>query len=440
MGRVTLDELEAEVNEDDLDYGDDSEGDDESGILDMEESIDERAAIAEAQAVTEPKDAGVHWLQIRRVRVDGGTQSRVRLDPMIVSDYAEHFARNGTVTARTAGLTSDQLWWDDFPPLDVYLDGDYWLADGFHRLAGIDQALERAGLPLDARRNWRVQCRVFLGSRREAVLYAAGANANHGLRRTNADKRKAVEALLKDEEWRQWSDAEIARRCKVDPKTVGNIRHQLEMNREIPDSLIRKRADGATVDTTNVGASQAKSDPIAERRSKAERLHQPTPAPTPAPAKAVYVEAEPQPAPAAGDDGAYGMFAREWAMMRLTAANPQSNDFQIALFQLATPDDLREALTAQDTGGKFVAERTLAIHNRLREMVAVKPEPWTPNRVDETKRGMELLQQTRAWLREQYGDLTGRHTLLLPWERATEAVLEPLESLIEALSPQEETA
>lgn len=176
------------------------------------------------------------------------------------------------------------------------------------------------------------------------------------------------------------------------------------------------------------------------KRAQVERLRQPGPAPTPTPAKAVYVEAEPQPAPAAGDDGAYGMFAREWVMMRLTAANPQSNDFQIALFQLATPDDLREALTAQDTGGKFVAERTLAIHNRLREMVAVKPEPWTPNRVDETKRGMELLQQTRAWLREQYGDLTGRHTLLLPWERATEAVLEPLESLIEALSPQEETA
>lgn len=39
---------------------------------------------------------------------------------------------------------------------------------------------------------------------REAILFIVGANASHGLRRTNADKRRTVERLLADEEWRGW--------------------------------------------------------------------------------------------------------------------------------------------------------------------------------------------------------------------------------------------
>lgn len=199
----------------------------------------------------EPREAGVHWLQMRRIRIDGGTQSRVRLDPTIVQDYAERFMANAAMTV-PVGTSSNALWWGNFPALDVYLDNDYWLADGFHRLAGISQALERAGLPLVSARNWQVYCRVYLGSQRDAVLYAAGANANHGLRRTNADKRKAVETLLRDEEWRLWSDAEIARRCKVDPKTVANVRQQVVTTMEI-HSEMRKTADGRIMDTSNIG-------------------------------------------------------------------------------------------------------------------------------------------------------------------------------------------
>jgi hypothetical protein len=51
-------------------------------------------------------------------------------------------------------------------------------------------------------------------------LYAVGANASHGLKRTNRDKRNAVLVLLKDPEWQGWSDREIARRCVVSPHTV----------------------------------------------------------------------------------------------------------------------------------------------------------------------------------------------------------------------------
>ncbi len=70
-------------------------------------------------------------------------------------------------------------------------------------------------------------CDAQNGSLRDAILYACGANAAHGLRRTNGDKRRAVETLLKDDEWSQWSDHEIARRCIVTRQMVSAQRVSL---------------------------------------------------------------------------------------------------------------------------------------------------------------------------------------------------------------------
>jgi len=68
---------------------------------------------------------------------------------------------------------------------------------------------------------------VKQGTERDAILYSVGANATHGMRRTNADKRRAVMRLLEDEEWGKWSDGEIARRCGVTRQTVTNHRASL---------------------------------------------------------------------------------------------------------------------------------------------------------------------------------------------------------------------
>lgn len=63
----------------------------------------------------------------------------------------------------------------EFPSLTVFFDGShYWLADGFHRFF----AAKKHGLGA-------MSAEVYQGTRRDAVLYAAGANARHGLRRTN---------------------------------------------------------------------------------------------------------------------------------------------------------------------------------------------------------------------------------------------------------------
>lgn len=66
---------------------------------------------------------------------------------------------------------------------------------------------------------------VRVGTQRDAILYPCGANTQHGLRRSQADKRKAVGIMLADPEWSKWSDREIARRCGVSHPFVGKLRH-----------------------------------------------------------------------------------------------------------------------------------------------------------------------------------------------------------------------
>lgn len=127
---------------------------------------------------------------------------------------------------------------DTFPPIDVYFDNKtYWLADGFHRLQAALQTEQKT-----------IQATVHKGSQREALLHAVGANDTHGLRRSNADKRKAVQTLLADEEWSQWGDREIARRTKTSHPFVTKIRK--EYRETLPDSTVQQERKVQRGDTT----------------------------------------------------------------------------------------------------------------------------------------------------------------------------------------------
>ena len=168
------------------------------------------------------------------IKVDGGTQMRAQLDAATVAEYADTMTASG---------------WGAFPPIIAYYDGsDYWLADGFHRLAAWRSIADfsDALIPADVRS----------GTRRDAILHAAGANASHGLRRTNADKRRAVETLLRDEEWAKWSNGEIARRCAVSDVFVGKVRDDLSPNGlEIPPKrTVTRNGTTYTQNTANIGA------------------------------------------------------------------------------------------------------------------------------------------------------------------------------------------
>lgn len=139
-------------------------------------------------------------IALSKIRLDGGTQPRATINTDVVSEYAERIE---------AG--------DEFPAPEVFFDGaDYWLADGFHRYHGYAKCNRK-----------KIECSIRKGTVREAILFAVGANGHHGLRRTNADKRKAVETLLKDTEWAQYSDRKVAEICCVGHEMVGDARRQL---------------------------------------------------------------------------------------------------------------------------------------------------------------------------------------------------------------------
>ena len=179
----------------------------------------------------------VRNLDITRIRVDGGTQSRVEIDGTAVSDYADAL-REGVA----------------FPPVTVFveggtldkLDGTIWLADGFQRL----EAHKLAGKK-------KIAANLSFGSVRDAILYSVGANEAHGVRRTRADKRKAVETLLSDPEWGTWSDRKIAEMCHVSHPLVAAVREEVGAVKSGISSSERtyttKHGTVSTMDTSAIG-------------------------------------------------------------------------------------------------------------------------------------------------------------------------------------------
>ncbi len=134
-----------------------------------------------------------------------GSRSRAGIDRAVVADYAD-------------AMEADAV----FPPIIAVYDGtQYWPGDGFHRIAAA-RRIARETISADVRD----------GGQRDALLLAASANANHGLRRTQADKRRSIETLLRDPEWARWSDRQIGKACAVDHKTVAKVR--AELTGEIP--------------------------------------------------------------------------------------------------------------------------------------------------------------------------------------------------------------
>jgi len=165
-------------------------------------------------------------MNIGALVMDERLQSRTEINETTVAEYAESI-KNG----------------DEFPAVLVYFDGiNYNLTDGYHRA----HAHKRAGKA-------SILCEVVNGTFRDAQLRAAGVNANHGMRRTHADKRKAVMMLLDDLEWGEWSNSEIARRCGVSPTFVAGLR-----DGGAPDVIKYKTSGGAVAKKAKAAGRAAK--------------------------------------------------------------------------------------------------------------------------------------------------------------------------------------
>jgi len=147
------------------------------------------------------------------IRLDPDLQPRVIMTVAAIDDYTE---------AMEAGA--------EFPACLVVDDGtSYWCVDGFHRI--------KAAIALNRP---YIECDVLEGSREDAMWWAAGANQRHGVRRTNADKRRAVALALHAK-----SDAslrEIAEHCGVSHQTVADYKASLGKAEQLAEVVTDRSA------------------------------------------------------------------------------------------------------------------------------------------------------------------------------------------------------
>lgn len=224
-----------------LQEGEPQSADDAS--VENEQVPEEPAPLLEAaKVITREENVSDCKLNLYVIRTDGGTQPRAGLDEEVVDNYREGYIAGAKL-----------------PPLDVFYDGSvYWLADGFHRLDGAKRADFDMGGKLST-----VDVHLHQGTRRDAVLFSVGANATHGLPRTNADKHRAVMVLLNDPDWSTWSDGLIARTARVSQPFVSALRRKSTQNGF--ESTERKGADGRAINTEKIGAkAKPKEEPARE--------------------------------------------------------------------------------------------------------------------------------------------------------------------------------
>lgn len=139
-------------------------------------------------------------LNLDDIMADDGIQTRAAIDNATVEAYAEHMKMG-----------------DTFPAIIVFFDGQsYRLADGFHRLRASRIA-----------RRQQISVEIRQGTRRDTLRFAIGANASHGLRRSNADKRRAVQLAL--QEFPEMSDRAIAAMAKVSAPLIHTVRRELKI-------------------------------------------------------------------------------------------------------------------------------------------------------------------------------------------------------------------
>lgn len=150
------------------------------------------------------------------IRIEKCFQIRAEMDQAAIEDYIQ--------AIREAGH------WP-FPPIKIV---SQYLVDGFHRIEAAKRVAEDPETPAMLRKSLQeIPCErvpVDLSSDDVtdlALQQALGANHTHGLRRSIADKRRAVELAL--EKWPDQSDREIAKLTGTSHTFVSKLRGQQQV-------------------------------------------------------------------------------------------------------------------------------------------------------------------------------------------------------------------
>ena len=113
------------------------------------------------------------------------------------------------------GVDSWQDHWNELPRITA----SKHLFSGFHTVTAVKVAFGTDHI---------LRCAVEGETYRDAFFLATGTNAQHGRRRSNAEKFESVLRWLVDEKEREWTNGHIAAQCQVTPQYVGRISKDLE--------------------------------------------------------------------------------------------------------------------------------------------------------------------------------------------------------------------
>jgi hypothetical protein len=173
-------------------------------------------------------------LPISNILRDGGTQCRVVLDKNSIDKYRD---------LMEMGV--------DFPPVSVWFDSkNYWLSDGFQRIAAAEQ-LARTHIVAEIR----------LGRREDAQWDSYGCNATHGLPRTGADIKAAVVRAFAHPNSTNLSNGEIARHLGIPESTFRRWRKEISPpNGEDGIRIVNRNGQHYTMRTEPIGRNSARTN------------------------------------------------------------------------------------------------------------------------------------------------------------------------------------
>lgn len=163
-------------------------------------------------------DMKTQLVYLNEIDIENSPKVRAAVNEETVKDYAEAYRRK-----------------EKLPPPVLFQDkGEKYfrLGDGLHRVSGATVNGDKT-----------LVCEVREGGFEEALTFALTCNTTHGLRRSQADKKRVVEAALA--QWPKLSDTELGKRCSVDHKTVAAYRKGMEGEGRIEGSATRVTKTGS---------------------------------------------------------------------------------------------------------------------------------------------------------------------------------------------------
>ena len=176
-------------------------------------------------------------IEIDCLVMDSETQSRQNVNQELIEEYCVAFGDG-----------------DEFPAIEVVSDGvTAWVCDGWHRVLACKRYKSKV-----------ISANIIKGTLTDAIWLASAANRQHGQRRSNQDKRRAVGLALKARP--DTSSRDIAKHCGVSHEMV----NQHKSHNDTVVDIQKAAAKGAGVAKEAAARTGEKPNPAVASMAAAE--------------------------------------------------------------------------------------------------------------------------------------------------------------------------